>query len=107
MTLHQLLQQTMGFILPDTNLVKPPLKEGALIRVKLKPVQLVVSDATSCQDEIIPIQIAESVHIVMFGFQRNPDMARHGRLGGWKRVRLIAIDYHTVAGTAGVECKGD
>ena len=34
-------------------------------------------------------------------------MAGHGRSGGWKRVRLIAIDYHTVAGTAGAECKGD
>ena len=43
----------------------------------------------------------------MFGFQRNPDIARNGRLGGRERVQLIAIDYHTVAGTAGVECKGD
>ena len=34
-------------------------------------------------------------------------MAGSGRSGGWERVRLIAIDYHTVAGTAGVECKGD
>ena len=34
-------------------------------------------------------------------------MARHRRSGGRKRVRLIAIDYHIVAGTAGVECKGD
>ena len=29
------------------------------------------------------------------------------RSGGWERVQLIAIDYHTVAGTAGAECKGD
>ena len=34
-------------------------------------------------------------------------MAGNGRSGGWERVRLIAIDYYTVAGTAGVECKGD
>ena len=34
-------------------------------------------------------------------------MAGNGRSGGWERVQLIAIDYHTVAGTAGVECKGD
>ena len=46
-------------------------------------------------------------HIVMFGFQRNPDMAGNGRLGGQEHVQLIAIDYHTVAGTAGAECKGD
>ena len=44
---------------------------------------------------------------VMFGFLRNPDIAGNRRLGVWKRVWLIAIDYHTVAGTAGVECKGD
>ena len=29
------------------------------------------------------------------------------RVGGRKRVRPIAIDYRTVAGTAGVEYKGD
>ena len=34
-------------------------------------------------------------------------MARHRRSGGQKHVWLIAIDYHTVAGTAGAECKGD
>ena len=34
-------------------------------------------------------------------------MAGHRRLGGQKRVWLIAIDYHMVAGTAGAECKGD
>ena len=34
-------------------------------------------------------------------------MAGSGRSGGWEHVWLIAIDYHTVAGTAGVECKGD
>ena len=44
---------------------------------------------------------------VTFGFRRNPDVARNGRLGGWKRVWPIAIDYRTVAGTAGAECKGD
>ena len=43
----------------------------------------------------------------MFGFRRNPDIAGNGRLGGCKHVRPIAIDYHTVAGTAGAECKGD
>ena len=44
---------------------------------------------------------------VTFGFRRNPDMARHGRSGGRERVQLIAIDYHTVTGTAGAECRGD
>ena len=44
---------------------------------------------------------------VTFGFRRNPDVAGNGGLGGWKRVRPIAIDYRTVASTAGVECKGD
>ena len=44
---------------------------------------------------------------VMFGFRRNPDVAGNGRLGGQKRVRPIAIDYCTVAGTAGVGCKRD
>ena len=34
-------------------------------------------------------------------------MARNGRSGGQEHVWLIAIDYHTVAGTTGVECKGD
>ena len=36
----------------------------------------------------------------MCGFQRNLDMARNGRLGGWECIWLIAIDYHTVTGTA-------
>ena len=44
---------------------------------------------------------------VTFGFRRNPDVARNGRSEGRKRVWLIAIDYRTVAGTAGVGCKGD
>ena len=43
----------------------------------------------------------------MSGFLWNPDMARNRRLGGWECIQLIAIDYHTVAGTARVECKGD
>ena len=34
-------------------------------------------------------------------------MARNGRSGGQEHVRLIAIDYHTVTGTARAECKGD
>ena len=34
-------------------------------------------------------------------------MARNGRSGDQEHVRLIAIDYYTVAGTAGAECKGD
>ena len=34
-------------------------------------------------------------------------MARNGRSGGQERVWLIAIDYHTVAGTARAESKGD
>ena len=46
-------------------------------------------------------------YIVMCGFRRNPDVAGNGRSGGWECVWLIAIDYHTAAGTAGVECKGD
>ena len=49
----------------------------------------------------------ENLHTVMFGFRRNPDVARHGRSGGQKHIQLITIDYHTVAGTAGAECKGD
>ena len=44
---------------------------------------------------------------VTFGFQRNPDVAGNGGSGGRKHVRPIAIDYRTVAGTAGAECKGD
>ena len=32
-------------------------------------------------------------------------MAGDERSGGWERVWLIAIDYHTAASTAGVECK--
>ena len=35
------------------------------------------------------------------------NMAGNRRSGGWEHVQLIAIDYHTVAGTAGAECKGD
>ena len=34
-------------------------------------------------------------------------MAGNRRSGGQEYVQLIAIDYHTVAGTAGTECKGD
>ena len=44
---------------------------------------------------------------ITFGFRRNLDVARNGRSEGQKRVQPIAIDYHTVAGTAGAECKGD
>ena len=44
---------------------------------------------------------------VTFGFRRNPDVARDGRSEGRKRVRPIAIDYRTVAGTAGAGYKGD
>ena len=62
----------------------------------------------------IPIRIQNCVRIVMiltysvtFRFQRNPDIAGNRRSGGRKRVQPIAIDYHTVAGTARVECKGD
>ena len=43
----------------------------------------------------------------MCGFRRNPDIAGNGRSGGREHVWLIAIDYHTVTGTARVECKGD
>ena len=49
----------------------------------------------------------ENLHTVTFGFRRNPDVAGNGRLGGRKHIRPIAIDYRTVAGTAGAECKGD
>ena len=48
-----------------------------------------------------------SEHATTFGFRRNPDVARNGRSEGRKRVRLIAIDYRTVAGTAGAGYKGD
>ena len=34
-------------------------------------------------------------------------MAGNRRSGGRECVQLIAIDYHTAAGTAGAECKGD
>ena len=34
-------------------------------------------------------------------------MAGNRRSGGWEHIWLIAIDYHTVTGTAGAECKGD
>ena len=44
---------------------------------------------------------------VTSGFLQNPDVAGNGGSGGQKRVRPIAIDYRTVAGTAGAECKGD
>ena len=44
---------------------------------------------------------------VTFGFRRNPDVAGNGRSEGQKRVWPIAIDYCTVAGTAGAGCKGD
>ena len=47
----------------------------------------------------------ENLHTVTFGFRRNPDVARDKRSGGWEHVQLIAIDYHTAAGTARVECK--
>ena len=43
----------------------------------------------------------------MFRFRRNPDVARNGGSEGWERIWLIAIDYHTVTGTARAECKGD
>ena len=44
---------------------------------------------------------------VTFGFLWNPNVAENGRSEGRKRVRPIAIDYHTVAGTAGAGCKED
>ena len=34
-------------------------------------------------------------------------MAGNGRSGGRECIQLIAIDYHTVTGTARAECKGD
>ena len=43
----------------------------------------------------------------MCRFRRNPDIAQNRKLGGQVHVWLIAIDYHTVAGTARIECKGD
>ena len=49
----------------------------------------------------------EIIANVTFRFRRNPDVAGNGRSEGRKRVRPIAIDYRTVAGTAGVRCKGD
>ena len=55
------------------------------------------------------ITLAESEVVawpsVTFGFRRNPDVAGNGGSGGRKRVRPIAIDYRTVAGTAGAEYK--
>ena len=42
---------------------------------------------------------------VMFGFRRNPDVAGNRGSGGWKCVRPIAIDYCTVAGTAGADAR--
>ena len=42
---------------------------------------------------------------VTFGFRRNPDVAGNGRSEGRKRVWPIAIDYRTVAGTAGADTK--
>ena len=44
---------------------------------------------------------------VTFGFQRNLDVAGNRRSEGRKHVRPIAIDYRTVAGTAGAGYKGD
>ena len=44
---------------------------------------------------------------VTFRFRRNLDIAGNRRLGGQECIWLIAIDYHTVTGTASVECKGD
>ena len=44
---------------------------------------------------------------VTFRFRRNPDVAGNGRSEGRKRVQPIAIDYRTVAGTAGAGYKGD
>ena len=44
---------------------------------------------------------------VTFRFLWNLDVTGNGRSRGRERVQLIAIDYHTVAGTARAECKGD
>ena len=44
---------------------------------------------------------------VTFRFRRTLDVAGNGRSEGQKRVRPIAIDYCTVAGTAGAGYKGD
>ena len=56
----------------------------------------------------LPLLIGSPIlPLVTFGFQRNPDVAGNRRSGVRKHVWLIAIDYHTVAGTAGTECKGD
>ena len=41
------------------------------------------------------------------GSEVRPDVAGNGRSEGQKRVRPIAIDYRTVAGTAGAGYKGD
>ena len=49
----------------------------------------------------------ENLHTVTSGFLRNPDVAGNRGLGGQKHVRPIVIDYRTVAGTAGAECRGD
>ena len=57
-----------------------------------------------CISQSDPSWLATSV---TFRFQRNLDVAGNRRSGGQKHVQLIAIDYHTVAGTAGAECKGD
>ena len=61
-------------------------------------------DATTESSTLIQIKM---VTCVTFRLRRNPDVAGHGRLGGRKCIRLIAIDYHTVTGTARAECKGD
>ena len=57
---------------------------------------------------VYPLSVGANYCIsVMFGFLRNPDVTGNGRSGGQERIQLIAIDYHTVTGTAGMECKGD
>ena len=53
------------------------------------------------------LHLPTCLHPVTCGFQRNLDVAGNRRSGGLEHVQLIAIDYHTVAGTAGAECKGD
>ena len=59
------------------------------------------------QGETMIIQEGLSWMDVTFGFRRNPDVTGNGRSEGQKRVRPIAIDYCTVAGTARAGCKGD
>ena len=55
----------------------------------------------------LSVSMPHATPCVTFGFRRNPDVAGNGGLGGWKRLRPIAIDYRTVAGTARAECRGD